>query len=75
MSAAITWHQAEPGDLPDAEQSVLVAHGDREVCEGFLDGIDADGRPTWLDVTAWPLEDVYAWAEIPEGPEREAKNG
>lgn len=72
--AAVTWHllsaPPQPGELPDAEITVLVAYGDEEVIEGWCDGLDALGAPIWRDHQAWPMKDVYAWADLPAAPRR-----
>lgn len=68
--STILWMPSAGPALPDADTTVLLAHGDRETCEGFLDGHDDDGCPQWRDVTAELLGDVYAWAELPIGPAR-----
>lgn len=72
MNETITWHplglRANGREvLPDADTNVLLAllvDGQRDTCEGFLDG------DQWRDVCADPLDDMHvvAWAHMPEGP-------
>lgn len=55
--------------LPDDETTILVAHGDGEVSEGFVDG----NHWTYQHAPgADPVEiaNVYAWADMPTAPER-----
>lgn len=76
--ADITWYLLSappaPGELPDADLRVLLAYGGVEVCEGWADGQDDTGKPLWRDATAWPVLDVYAWADVPAAPERPRPN-
>ena len=62
-TSSITWHS--PDNPPDMDITVLVAMSDGDVCAGFL-STNADDRAWWYDVTAIPLQDVAAWAEMPE---------
>ena len=70
---SITWVPCTER-LPDAELNVLVFDAESMLpMEGFLDGADEDGAPLWRDVSAVELGCVTHWAEMPEGPDVEAK--
>lgn len=62
LSCQIIWKRCSD-ELPDDDNTVLLALIDGEVCTGFRDaGI-------WRDVTAAKIPvDVTAWAQFPDAP-------
>lgn len=69
MTSTIEWI-ASTDELPDADETVILALKDGDVATGFLDG------DTWRDIFAYRLPDapVY-WARFPEPPQPRAKKG
>ena len=67
MSATIEWI-ATGDELPDADETVILALEDGEVTTGFLDG------ETWREITAEKLTDApLFWARFPETPQPRTK--
>lgn len=67
MSATVEWISTSD-ELPDADETVILALEDGEVTTGFLDG------ETWRDFSAerLPAAPVF-WARFPEPPQTQAK--
>ena len=63
----ITWRETAK-ELPDAELNVLLWNNSDSVFEGFLGGMDDNGRLVWRDVTGLSVDDVTHWADLPDGP-------
>lgn len=69
MTATIEW-VSSTDELPDADETVILAIEDGEVTTGFLDG------KTWRDFSAERLPDAPVfWARFPEPPQTQAKKG
>ena len=69
MTSTIEW-LATGDELPDADETVILALEDGEVTTGFLDG------ETWRDFSAERLQDApIFWARFPEPPQTQPKKG
>jgi hypothetical protein len=70
MTSTIEW-VASTAELPDADETVILALEDGDVTTGFLDG---DTWRAWRVAIRLPDAPLF-WARFPEPPQPRAKKG
>lgn len=61
MKAEIEWKRTAD-ELPDADETLLIADIDGDVWVGWLDG------DQWRDTIGMPIATPIWWSEMPEAP-------